>query len=127
MKSPVVGYFGVGLTVLVVLFLAMDAGMKIAGMPASIAATKELGFKPSLVPIIGWILAIATVLYAVPQTSVLGAILLTGYLGGAIAVQLQHGSPIVTHVLFGVYLGAMAWVALWLRSASLRTALPVRR
>ena len=127
MKSPFVSYLGVGLTVLVVLFLAMDAGMKIVGVPASIAATEELGFQPSLVPALGWILAIATVLYALPRTSLLGAILLTGYLGGAIAVQLQHGSPIATRVLFGAYLGALAWAGLWLRSSSLRTALPVRR
>jgi DoxX-like family len=120
-------YIGVGLSVLVILFLALDAGMKIVSAPPSIAATAELGFRPDVVPVLGWILAVITVLYAVPRTSNLGAVLLTGYLGGAIAVQLQHGSPIATHVLFGVYLGVLAWAGLWFRSESLRAALPVRR
>jgi DoxX-like family len=120
-------YLGIGLSVLVILFLAVDAGMKIISAPASIAASGELGFEPALVPALGWILAITTILYAVPRTSPLGAILLTGYLGGAIAVQLQHGSPLATHVLFGVYLGALAWAGLWLRSSAVRTALPVMR
>jgi hypothetical protein len=120
-------YLGVALTVLVILFLTLDAGMKIAGAPPSIAATTELGFQADVVPVLGWILAVITILYAVPRTSTLGAVLLTGYLGGAIAVQLQHGSPLATHVLFGVYLGVLAWAGLWLRSESLRAALPVRR
>lgn len=120
-------YLGVGLSVLVILFLALDAGMKIISAPPSIAATAELGFRPDVVPVLGWILAVITVLYAVPRTSNLGAVLLTGYLGGAIAVQLQHGSPFATHVLFGVYLGALAWAGLWFRSEGLRGVLPVRR
>jgi DoxX-like family len=127
MESSWMRYLGIALSVLVILFLAMDAGMKIISVPVSIAASGELGFQPDLVPALGWILAIATILYAVPRTSLLGAILLTGYFGGAIATQLQHGSPIATHVLFGVYLGALAWAGLWLRSSSLRAALPVRR
>lgn len=127
MGSPWIRYFGMGLSVLVILFLAMDAGMKIMSAPASIAFTTELGFRPDFVPAFGWILAVTTVLYAVPRTSLLGAILLTGYLGGAIAIQLQHGAPLATHVLFGVYLGALAWAGLWFRSSSLRAALPVMR
>jgi DoxX-like family len=120
-------YIGVGLSVLVILFLVLDAGMKIVSAPPSVAATAELGFRPDVVPVLGWILAVITILYAVPRTSNLGAVLLTGYLGGAIAVQLQHGSPLATHVLFGVYLGVLAWAGLWLRSDSLRATLPVRR
>jgi hypothetical protein len=120
-------YLGIGLSVLVILFLALDAAMKIISAAPSIAATAELGFRPDVVPALGWILALTTILYAVPKTSALGAVLLTGYLGGAIAVQLQHGSPLATHVLFGVYLGALAWAGLWLRSESVRAALPVTR
>ena len=120
-------YLGIGLSVVVILFLAMDAGMKIVSASPSVAATAELGFRPEVVPVLGWILAVITILYAVPATSSLGAVLLTGYLGGAIAVQLQHGAPLATHVLFGVYLGVLAWAGLWLRSESLRAALPVRR
>jgi hypothetical protein len=127
MASSWTRYLGIGLSVLVILFLALDAGMKIIAAPVSIAASGELGFQPDVVSALGWILAVTTILYAVPMTSLLGGILLTGYLGGAIAVQLQHGSPIATHVLFGVYLGALAWAGLWLRSSSLRNALPVRR
>ena|ERR1700760_515252 len=120
-------YLGIALSTLVVLFLALDAAMKIAGAPASIAATTELGFRPDMVPALGWILAVTTILYVVPKTSPLGAILLTGYLGGAIATQLHHGAPLATHVLFGVYLGVLAWTGLWLRSDSVRAAIPVSR
>ncbi|SHN82966.1 DoxX family protein [Bradyrhizobium erythrophlei] len=127
MKIHWIRYLGAGLSALVILFLALDAGMKIIGAAASVTATGQLGFRPDLVPILGWILAIATVLYAVPKTSSLGAVLLTGYLGGAVAVQFQHGAPLATHVLFGVYLGTLAWSGLWLRSEGLQAVLPVSR
>jgi hypothetical protein len=66
------------------------------------------------------------VLYIVPQTAVLGAILLTGFLGGAVATHLRVGSPLFTHVLFGVYLGVLLWGGLYLRDARLRALIPIR-
>jgi hypothetical protein len=66
-------------------------------------------------------------LYAFPRTSVLGAILLTGYLGGTVATHLRAGSPILSHMLFGVYLGVMLWGGLYLRDDRLRTLIPYRR
>ena len=70
---------------------------------------------------------ICTLLYAVPPTSFVGAILLTGYLGGAIASHVRIGSPLFTHVLFGFYLGLMVWGALWMRDARPRQLLPSPR
>ena len=72
------------------------------------------------------LLLVCTALYAYPKTSILGAILLTGYLGGAIATHVRVGSPLFSHVLFGFYLGLMLWGGLWLRDARLRTLIPLR-
>ena len=69
---------------------------------------------------LGLLLLGATLLYALPRTSFLGAILLTGYLGGAVAKHMRIDSPLFSHVLFGVYLGAMLWTGLWLREPRLR-------
>jgi ABC-type cobalamin transport system permease subunit len=65
-------------------------------------------------------------LYAIPRTAVLGAIMLTGFLGGAVAVKLRAGDPLLTHVLFGVYAGAFVWCGLYLRDARLRQLVPLR-
>ena len=75
---------------------------------------------------LGLITLLCTLLYALPSTSLLGAILLTGYLGGAIAAHVRIGSPLFSHVLFGLYLGLMVWGGLWLRDRRLRALLPLR-
>jgi hypothetical protein len=85
-----------------------------------------MGIPGSLARTLGVIGLICTILYAVPRTSVLGAILLTGYLGGAIASHLRLGDPIFTHTLFGLYLGLLAWGGLYLRDARLRALIPLR-
>ena len=105
MKGNTTLWVGWGLTVLTALFLLMDAGMKVAGARASIDATGALGFGAETTRMLGYILLVCTLLYLYPRTSVLGAVLVTAYLGGAIAVQLQHKSPLFSHVLFGVYVG----------------------
>jgi hypothetical protein len=69
---------------------------------------------------------VCTLLYAVPRTSVLGAILLTGLFGGAMATHLRVGSPLVSHLLFGLYLGLLMWGGLYLRDARLRALIPLR-
>jgi hypothetical protein len=118
---------GAALTVLITLFLALDAGMKITGAEPALAATGELGFSAAATKMLGLVLGVATIIYAVPITRILGAILLTGYLGGAVAVQAVHGSPLATHVLFGVYVGIALWASIWLRNVSLRQLIPTLR
>lgn len=116
---------GTTLTVVVSLLLLLDAGMKLAGVKETIEATGELGFVPSATRILGVVLAAATVIYMIPRTRILGAVLLTGYLGGAVAVQAQHGNPLLTHILFGAYVGVALWAAVWLGNAGLRSLLPI--
>lgn len=127
MKGNAMLWTGYVLTGISVLFLLMDAGMKLAEARPAVEATAQLGFDPSLVRTLGAVLLVCTLLYAFPATSVLGAVLLTAYLGGAIAIHVQHKSPLFTHVLFGVYLGLFVWGGLFLRMASLRTLLPIAR
>jgi hypothetical protein len=82
---------------------------------------------PATLRMLGALLIVSTLLYAVPRTSVLGALLITAYLGGAIATHARIGSPLFSHTLFGVYLGVMAWAGLWLREPRLRALLPLVR
>jgi hypothetical protein len=72
------------------------------------------------------LLLVCTLLYAAPQTAVLGAILLTGYLGGAVATHVRVGDPLFSHILFGVYVGVFLWLGLYLRDARLRALVPLR-
>jgi len=120
-------HLATALTTLVTLFLALDAVMKLVGAQPAIAATVELGFSAHATRNLGLLLSSATLLYVVPATRVLGAIVLTGYLGGAVAIQAVHGSPLATHVLFGVYVGIVLWASIWLRNDGLRQLLPFQR
>ena len=115
------------LSALVVLFLLVDGGMKLVPLEPVIKASEEFGIPVHLARALGVITVVCTVLYAVPLTSALGAILLTGYLGGAIYVHTRIGSPLFTHTLFGVYLGLMIWGGLWLREPRLRALIPFIR
>lgn len=103
----------------------MDAGGKLFVPEMMIANSPPLGLPadPGFHRLLGAILAACTLLYAWPRTAPLGAVLLTGYLGGAVLAHLRVGSPLLTHTLFGVYLGAVAWIGLWLRDPRLRAAL----
>jgi DoxX-like family len=118
---------GRALSGLVILFLVIDAGMKIAAVPivsetaAMIGWTADPGFWRAM----GLLLLAITALYAWPRTAVLGAILLTGYLGGAVATHARIDDPLFSHTLFGVYLGIALWGGLWLRDARVRILLPV--
>ncbi len=117
---------GWALTVLVALFLAMDGAMKLMDVAQVRAATLQLGWPLALDRTLGIIDLVCLVLYAFPRTAVLGAILTTGLCGGAIAAHLRLGDPLFSHVLFGVYIGVMAWGGLWLRDARLRALMPLR-
>ena len=113
---------------LVVLFLLMDAGMKIAGLPVVGQTALTLGWTADVAfwRAMGLLLLAITALYAWTRTAVLGAILLTGYLGGAVATHVRIGDPLFSHILFGVYLGVALWGGLWLRDARVRALLPLR-
>ena len=113
---------------LVILFLIFDIVVKLIPLEIALTTSGELAY-PSSVAFarrLGILLLICTAFYAFPRTSILGAIPLTGYLGGAIATHVRVGSPIFSHTLFGVYLGLMLWGGLFLRDARLRTLVPMR-
>jgi hypothetical protein len=114
-------------TGLVALFLAFDSAIKLMQLDVVREAMVPLGYPDYLGLVIGTIEAICLVLYVVPQTAVLGAILITGVLGGAIASHLRVGDPLFSHVLFGVYIGILAWGGLYLRDDRLRALIPFRR
>lgn len=111
---------GVVLTALVTSFLLVDAVTKLVQLAPVVDATVQMGFPASTVPIIGGTLLACLVLYLVPRTAVLGAVLLTGYLGGAVCAQLRIEAPLFSTLLFPVYTGVLVWVGLYLRSAALR-------
>jgi len=115
---------GYALSGLVTLFLLMDAAMKLLQLPIVAETGLALGWPAETAFPLGVILLICTLLYVWPRTSILGAILLTGYLGGAIASHIRIGNPLFIHVLFGVYLALFVWGGLWLRDARLRALLP---
>src|SRR4051794_29708118 len=120
---------GWGLSGLAILFLGTDAGAKIL-VPAMMAAYTppqlRIPTDVSFYRLLGTILALCTALYAVPRTAFLGALLLTAYLGGAVATHLAAGSPLLSNTLFGVYLGLGIWGGLWLRDPRVRALLPLR-
>ncbi|MBV9456340.1 MAG: DoxX family protein [Bradyrhizobium sp.] len=130
-RTPHAGYglyrTGWAMSGLVVAFLLMDAGMKLLALPVVLQAQATLGFEgEGIARGLGVILLACTLLYGVPQTAVLGAVLLTGYLGGAVAVKLRIGDPLFTNILFGVYVGVLVWGGIYLRDARLREILPLR-
>jgi hypothetical protein len=108
---------------IVVLFLAMDATMKLLRVPAAVEGTKQLGYPTGVIVGLGIIQLVCLVLYLIPRTSVLGAILWTGYLGGAVATHVRVGNPLFTHILFPVYVAVLLWGGLCLRNARLRAVL----
>ncbi len=111
---------------LVIAFLLLDAGMKLLAVPPVLEAGQKLGFPGvSMARGLGAVLLVCTLLYFVPRTAVLGAVLLTAYLGGAVATHLRLGNPLFSHTLFGVYVGVAMWAGLYLRAPQLRRLLPL--
>jgi len=111
---------------LVIAFMLFDAGMKLVPFDIVVKSTAELGFPPSpgLARQLGILALVCTVLYALPQSAVLGGILLTAYMGGTVAIHLRVGNPTFSHVLFGVYLAVLAWGGLYLRDPRVRALIP---
>ena len=128
-SSPSKGSIWTGriLSILVILFLTFDVVLKFLKPPPVVDAFSHLGLPFVLCVPIGIILLFCTLLYAIPQTSILGAILLTGYLGGAVLTHLRVGDPLASHILFPIYLGVLLWLGLYLRETRLRPLLPFRK
>ena len=106
---------GLGFSGLAAVFFFLDAIGKLLQIEPVLKGTAELGWPVSAVVPLGVILLIGAVLYVIPRTAVVGAVYLTGFLGGAIATHYRIGSPLLTHVLFGVYVAGIMWAGLVLR------------
>jgi hypothetical protein len=115
------------MTTLSALFFLLDGIGKLLKPEPVVKGTIALGYSESVILPLGFVLIACTILYALPRTAVLGAILLTGYLGGAVATHVRVGDPLFTHTLFPVYFGIVLWGGLFLRDTRLRTLLPWRR
>lgn len=113
-------WIGRVLSAIPALFLLMDASMKLAHLQPVVEACARLGLPERVIGTIGAIEITCLALYLVPRTAVLGAVLLTGFLGGAVAIHLRAGDPLATHTLFPMYVGALFWAGLFLRDARLR-------
>jgi hypothetical protein len=111
------------LTGLAVAFLLFDTAIKLVGAKEAVEGTVQLGWQPHHLPILGAIEIACLALYLVPRTAPLGAILWTGYLGGAIATHLRLDNPLLSHVLFPTYVAALIWGGLYLRDARVRALL----
>jgi len=127
MDSKAMRFTGYALTGAFSLFMLFDVGIKLIRHPMVEETMRQLGFPGGLGFPIGVIEAICLVLYLVPRTAALGAVLLMGVFGGGIAIHLRQADPLFSHVLFGVYLGLFMWGGLWLRSGDLRNVFPVRK
>jgi hypothetical protein len=114
-------------TVAAALFLAFDTILKVLRLDPAVEGTTSLGYPADSVLWIGAIELLCLVLYLVPRTAVLGAVLMTGYLGGAVATHVRISSPLLTHILFPVYVALLLWGGLYLRDPRLRALAPFRR
>lgn len=110
------------LTAIPVLFLAFDAAIKFSSVPAVAESMGQLGWSASQAPLVGVIEFVCLAIYLIPRTSVLGAVLLTGYLGGAVATHVRVEHPLFSHTLFPIYLAVFIWAGLVLRDRRVRAA-----
>jgi hypothetical protein len=108
------------LTAIVALLLTLDAGVKLVGAKAAVEGSAQLGFTPQQVFVIGIIAVVCLVLYLIPRTAPIGAVLWTGYFGGAIVTHFRLGNPLFTHVLFPIYVSILIWGSLYLRDPRVR-------
>ncbi len=127
MRATTITWAGRAASGLVALFLLFDGVIKVLRLPFAIEATTQLGYPAGAVFPIGVVELVCLGLYAFPRTSVLGAILLTGHLGGAVATHLRVGSPLLGYTLFPLYVAALLWGGLYLRNERLRAVVPITR
>jgi hypothetical protein len=109
-----------------VLFLIFDATIHLLNLPVVAESSARLGYPVSIAPTLGVLELIGLALYLFRPTAVLGAILLTGYLGGAVATHVRVGSPLLSHILFPVYVGLLLWGGLYLRNDWMRSLIPLQ-
>jgi hypothetical protein len=114
---------GLALSGIAILFLLFDSLGKLLKVAPVVEGTAQLGYPESAIVPIGVILLLCVVTYVVPRTAILGAVLLTGYMGGAIATHVRVGSPLLTHVMFPVYVSVLVWLGLYLRDPRVRVTL----
>jgi DoxX-like family len=124
--SPKILWAGRIISAVAVLFLLIDGVLKLLEAADVVDLTVRLGYPESIIVNLGIVLIASTVIYVIPRTTVLGAILLTGYLGGAVATHVRAGGPLFS-ILFPVILGLLIWGGPYLRDKRLRTIIPVRR
>lgn len=126
MRSPKALWAGRILSGLAILFLAMDGAIKLVPIQPVTDSLKDLGYPTgdSFARLLGVVTLACTALYAWPRTAMLGAVLLTGLMGGAIASHLRLDHPLLSHTLFGVWLGLAVWGGLWLRDERVRRVMP---
>jgi hypothetical protein len=120
-------WMGWGVSGLMILFMLFDSIGKLALERHVIEATTQIGYPVHAIRPLGAIALACTILYAIPRTSILGAILLTAYLGGAVASKMRIDDPLFSSVLFGVYFGILVWGGLYFRNEQLRAMIPVLR
>jgi DoxX-like family len=113
-------------TILAALFLAFDTILKVLRLDVAVEGTTSIGYPADTVLLIGTIELVCLVLYLVPRTAVLGALLMTGYLGGAVATHVRISSPLLTHTFFPIYVACLLWAGLYLRDPRLRALVPLR-
>jgi hypothetical protein len=111
---------GRSLSGLALMFLAFDIVGKLGRVPAAVEGTAKLGYPPNILVTLGIVQLVCTLAYAIPRTAVIGAVLLTGYLGGAVATHVRVSDPLFTHVLFPIYLAVFLWGGLYLRDRRVR-------
>jgi hypothetical protein len=114
---------GIALSTIAVVFLLFDCTGKLFKVAPVVAGTAQLGYPESVIRALGVILLICVITYMIPRFAIVGAVLLTGYLGGAIATHVRVGSPLLTHVLFPIYVAVLIWGGLLLRDGRLRRLL----
>ena len=119
--------FGWAMSGFTVLFMLLDGVSKLAMEQHVVEATTKIGYSADVIRPLGIVLLICTIFYAIPRTAIFGAILLTGYLGGAVASKVRIDDPLFGSILFGVYFGVLAWGGLYLRDDRLRALIPLRR
>jgi hypothetical protein len=115
------------ISILPALFLIMDGVMKLLKPDFVVKATVQLGYPEDVIQGLGVVVLICVILYLVPNTAVLGAVLLTGYLGGAVATHVRVGDPMFSHTLFPVYFAILLWGGLYLRCERVRALIAFRR
>jgi hypothetical protein len=126
-SSKAMLWAGWGMSGLTVAFMLFDGVSKLALERHVVEATTNIGYPEGVIRPLGIVILTCTILYAIPRTAIFGAILLTGFLGGAVASKVRLEDPLFGSILFGVYLGILAWGGLYLRDDRIRALLPWRR